>query len=241
MKSTLIALFRIFNIIYLEENVNMQTFASILGLSFLIALILAIIFGVKWFKQREDKSGEDYKQNKKKTIISIIVMVVLFIGSGMAQSAANKQEAEAQAAAQRAKDKKNYKSEKEDFIDDYTNAGSLVEDLSSKEGEEWEDAIDASDDDFDVDATIEDIEENNSEDIDKVEDAIDSLHEADQEIQNNTAAPKKDKETIHAAYLDLKHFASHATSLSGSYNDFVDEHNELDRKITDRIEELEDL
>lgn len=219
----------------------MQSFASFLFLGFLVALVVAIVFGVKWFKARKDRDGDKYKKNKKQAIISIIVMVVLFIGSGMAQSAADEQEAEEQAAAQRAKDKKNYKSEKEFFVDHYAAAGAIIEDLSSKESEEWEDAIDGSDDDFDVDATIEDIEENNSDDIDQVETVLDRMHEADQKIQKNTAAPKKDKEIIHTAYLDLKHFANHATTISGSYNDFVSEHNDLDRKVSDRAEELQDL
>lgn len=122
----------------------MQSIASILSLGFLISLIVAIVFGVKWYKSRKDKAGANYKKNKKRTIVTLVVMVVCLIGGNMAQSAADEQEA----AAQYAKDKKNYKDEKRNFISQYAYVGAAAEDLSNKESDEWGDAIDNSGDDL---------------------------------------------------------------------------------------------
>lgn len=219
----------------------MQSIASILSLGFLIALIVAIVFGVKWYKSRKDKSGENYKKNKKRTIITLVVMIVCLIGGSMAQNAADEEEAEAKAAAQYAKDKKNYKDEKQNFISQYAYVGAAAEDLANKESDEWGDAIDNSGDDFDVDSAIDNIEKKHSDDIDSLEKLINHMHEKDQEIQKNTAAPKSEKETIHSAYLSLKHFANHATYISGSYDDFNDEASKLDRETADKAEELQDL
>lgn len=219
----------------------MQSIASILSLGFLIALIVAIVFGVKWYKSRKDKSGENYKKNKKRMIITLVVMIVCLIGGSLAQNAADEQEAEAEAAAQYAKDKKTYKEDKKLFIGQYGLVGAAAEDLSNKESSEWGDAIDNSGDDFDVDATIDEIEEKHSDDIDSLETLVEHMHEKDQKIQKNTAAPKSEKKTIHSAYLSLKHFVNHATYISGSYDDFTDEAGKLDQETADKTEELQDL
>ena len=215
----------------------MQSIASILSLGFLIALIVAIVFGVKWYKSRKDKSGDNYKKNKKRTIVTLVVMAVCLIGGSMAQNEADEEEQ----AAIEAQDKKNYKGEKEKFIAMYSTLGPAVEQLSEKEGDEWGDAIDNSGYDFDVNSTIDNIEKKNSEDIDNVETVLDKLHTTDQKIQDNSYASGKDKKTIHDAYLSLKHFADHATAIGGSYDDFTDEHNQMDRKTADKLEELQDL
>lgn len=219
----------------------MQSIASILSLGFLIALIVAIVFGVKWYKSRKDKSGENYKKNKKRMIITLVVMIVCLIGGSLAQNAADEQEAEAEAAAQYAKDKKNYKEDKKFFIGQYGLVGAAAEELSNKESNEWADAIDNSGDDFDVDSTVDNIEKKHSDDIDNLEYTLDHMHEKDQSIQKNTAAPKSEKKTIHEAYLSLKHFVNHATYISGSYDDFTDEASKLDRETADKAEELQDL
>lgn len=198
-------------------------------------------FGVKWFKLREDKDSKKFKQNKKRTIITLVILIVCLFGSGMAQNTADEQEAEAQKQVQYAKDKKNYKDDKDDFIHQYKYIAAATEQLSNQEGKEWEEAIDNSDEDFDVDATIDNIEEKHSDDIDSLDTIIGNMHDADQKIQKNTAAPKGEKEKIHSAYLSLKHFTNHATDISGSYNDFTDEHNEMDQEVADKAEELQDL
>ncbi len=219
----------------------MQSLASILALGFIIALIIAIVFGVKWFKLREDKDSKKFKQNKKRTINTLVILIVCLFGSGRAQNTADEQEAEAQKQVQYAKDKKNYKDDKDDFIHQYKYIAAATEQLSNQEGKEWEEAIDNSDEDFDVDATIDNIEEKHSDDIDSLDTIIGNMHDADQKIQKNTAAPKGEKEKIHSAYLSLKHFTNHVTDISGSYNDFTDEHNEMDQEVADKAEELQDL
>lgn len=137
--------------------------------------------------------------------------------------------------------KNDYTFLKERFISLYSSLGAAVEDLSSKEGDEWNDAIENSDDDFDVDATIESIEDKHSEDIKNIALTTESLHKTDQKIQKNSYASESDKETIHDAYLDMKHFSDHATNIHGSYDDFIDEHNDLDQKVADHAEELQDM
>lgn len=222
----------------------MQSIASILFVGFLIALIVAIVFGVKWYKSRKDKSGDNYKKNKKRTIVTLVVMAVCLIGGSMAQNAADEEEQaaiEAQQAAIEAQDKKDYGEEKKKFTEAYGDMCADVEELSSDEADEWEDTIDNSGEDFDVDSTIDSIEDNHSDDIDNVEVGLDALHSEDKKIQNNSYASKKDKETIHNAYLSMKHFSDHATSMYGSYNDFLDAHNKMDQDVSDKLEELQDL
>ena len=213
----------------------MERLSGFLSLIFLIALVVAIVYGIKWWKSRkhEDKS----KKLKKKTLIAVAVIVISFIGF----STVNGQIEQQQEAQVQKKEKTHYKGDKEQFIEKYQDLGATVESLSSKEGDEWGDAIDNSGDDFDVDSTIESIQDKHSDDIDTINDGISELHELDQKIQNNHSVNESDKKTIHKSYLDLKHFADHATNISGSYNDFSDEHNSLDQKTSDHVEELEDL
>ena len=131
----------------------METLSGLFSLIFLIALIVAIVYGIKWWKSRknEDKS----KKLKKKTLIAVAVIVISFIGF----STVNGQiESQNEAQVQK-KEKSNYKDDKEEFIAKYKILGATIENLSSKEGDEWGDAIDNSDGDFDVDSTIEGIQD----------------------------------------------------------------------------------
>lgn len=210
---------------------------SFLSLVFFLSIVAIIISAIILVRSRKDKESKEHKQSKLWTIIFAIVLVVSFVGYGVSS---NHDEEVAQ-AQQYKKDKKNYRKQRDRFVTLYGDIGSVVEDLSTKEGDEWEDAIDNSGDDFDVDSTIDDIEENHSDDIDTVSSSVDKLHSLDQKIQDNSAAPKKEKNTIHKAYLDLKHFGDHATDIYGSYNDFTDKHNSMDQKVADRYEELQDL
>lgn len=215
----------------------METLESFLMLVVLVALIVTIVYGVKWFKNRNDKENVLVKKHKKWFWISVIVMIVAFISAGIVEG--NIEEAEEE--AQTAKEESQYKKDKEEFTQKYVNLAYLTEDLSEKEGNAWNDAIENSDDDFDVSTTIDDITNNNADRISGIEKRIDNLHDIDQKIQDNDSVDASDKDKIHDAYLDVKHFADHATNIAGSYNDFIDEHNELDRKVSDRIEEIRDL
>ena len=219
----------------------METIATLLELVFLISFIVAIVYGIKWFKNRKDKENELFKKNKKRFWISIAVVMISFILGGMAQSSADDTQEQEATAQQEKKDKSNYKDDKEEFANKYFALGHKAETLSSKEGEEWNDAIENSDEDFDVDSAIDNIESNHANEIDDVDSKLSDLHDLDQKIQKNDSVDDSDKEKFHNAYLDVKHFANHATNISGSYNDFMDEHNELDRKVADHIEELQDL
>ena len=156
----------------------------------MIALVVAIVYGIKWWKSRkhEDKS----KKLKKKTLIAVAVIVISFIGF----STVNGQIEQQQEAQVQKKEKTHYKGDKEQFIEKYQDLGATVESLSSKEGDEWGDAIDNSGDDFDVDSTIESIQDKHSDDIDTINDGISELHELDQKIQNNHSVNESDKKTI---------------------------------------------
>ena len=219
----------------------METLAGLLELAFLVSFIVAIVYGVKWFKQRKDKESDQFKKSKKKFIITCVVVVCTFIFGGMAQNSADEVEEQAETAQQQKKNKSNYKDDKEEFATQYFALGHKVEQLSSKEGNEWNDAIENSDDDFDVDSTIDTIQNNHTDEIDDVDSKLSDLHDLDQKIQKNDSVDDSDKEKIHNAYLDAKHFANHATNISGSYDDFMDKHNELDQKVADHVEELQDL
>lgn len=215
----------------------MEVLGSLLTIIFLVSCIVAIVFGVKWFKVRKDKENILFKKNKKRFLITLVVFGISFIGAGIVENRVSEAEEEADIAKQESQ----YKDDKKSFIAGYKIVGYLVEDLSSKEGDEWNDAIENSDGDFDVESAVDTIQSNHSDDIDSVETHIEKLHELDQKIQKNDSVDDSDKEKIHNAYLDLKHFANHATNISGSYNQFTSDHNKLDQKTTDHVEELEDL
>ena len=219
----------------------METLATLLELVFLVSFIVAIVYGIKWFKNRNDKENDLFKKNKKRFWISIAVVVISFILGGMAQSSADDAQEQEATAQQEKKDKSNYKDDKEEFANEYFALGHKVETLSSKEGEEWNDAIENSDEDFDVDSAIDTIQNNHTDEIDDIDSKLSDLHDLDQKIQKNDSVDDSDKEKFHNAYLDVKHFANHTTNISGSYNDFMDEHNDLDRKVADHVEELQDL
>ena len=67
----------------------METLATLLELVFLVSFIVAIVYGIKWFKNRNDKENDLFKKNKKRFWISIVVVVLTFILGGMAQSSAD--------------------------------------------------------------------------------------------------------------------------------------------------------
>lgn len=134
----------------------MEILVTLFDLVFLVAFIVAIVYGVRWFKGRKDKENESLKKNKKYFWISLIVMIISLLIAGMAQGSIDEAQ-EQQATEQQEKNKSNYKDDKEDFIDQYGTLGSKVEDLSKQEGKEWSDAIDNSDD-FDVESAVETIQ-----------------------------------------------------------------------------------
>ena len=57
----------------------METLATLLELVFLVSFIVAIVYGIKWFKNRNDKENDLFKKNKKRFWISIAVVVISFI------------------------------------------------------------------------------------------------------------------------------------------------------------------
>ena len=44
----------------------MEALSEILTLAFCVALVVLIVFGIKWYKRRKDKEAPEYKQYKKK-------------------------------------------------------------------------------------------------------------------------------------------------------------------------------
>ena len=61
----------------------MQIISDALLLIVFFSLITAIIYGIRWFRNRKNKEIKDYKKNKRFTIISLIVLfsAVWFVGS----------------------------------------------------------------------------------------------------------------------------------------------------------------
>ena len=167
----------------------MEVLGSLLTIIFLISCIVAIVFGVKWFKVRKDKENILFKKNKKRFLITLVVFVISFIGAGIVENSVSEAEEEADIAKQESQ----YKDDKKSFIAGYKIVGYLVEDLSSKEGDEWNDAIENSDGDFDVESAVDTIQSNHSDDIDSVETHIEKLHELDQKIQKNDSVDDSDK------------------------------------------------
>lgn len=51
----------------------MEVLGSLLTIIFLISCIVAIVFGVKWFKVRKDKENILFKKNKKRFLITVLL------------------------------------------------------------------------------------------------------------------------------------------------------------------------
>lgn len=59
----------------------MEILGDLFSLIFLGALICVIIFAIMWFRTNREKDKEKYQKSKKYTIISIIMLVIGFVGS----------------------------------------------------------------------------------------------------------------------------------------------------------------
>lgn len=212
----------------------METLSTIFALIFLASIVALLIFGIKWFRGRKDKESVKYKRNKLYTWISVGVLVVSFIGMGYAEGVIEEREV--------AQERKEYKSDKSEFYLTYFLLWGKTENLSQDEGNEWESAIDNSNgDDFDIDATINSIEKKHDKDINDVQSDLDGLRKLNKRIQDNDQVSSKDKKVYQTAYENLRNFANHAIEPSGSYNDFIDEHNEYDTDVSNSYNDLKDL
>ncbi|WP_218046815.1 pilin [Limosilactobacillus reuteri] len=222
----------------------MQIISDALLLIVFFSLIAAIIYGIRWFRNRKNKESKEYKKNKRFTIVSLIVLfsAVWFVGSVedyIDQHSQQTTQTEKKITTNNSQTE--YLENKEDFIRVFTSLGIKTEDLSKAEGNEWRDAIRNEGENFNASTSVKKIEDNHRSEIIKVKELSDQLHQLDQKIQQNDYPSKADKETIHEAYLNLKHFATHATDLGGSFETYVQEHNDLDRKMGDSAEALKDL
>ena len=122
----------------------MQIISDALLLIVFFSLITAIIYGIRWFRNRKNKESKEYKKNKRFTIISLIVLfsAVWFVGS-----VEDYIDQHSQPPTQTDKNittnnsQTEYLENKEDFIRVFTSLGIKTEDLSKAEGNEWRDAI----------------------------------------------------------------------------------------------------
>ena len=56
----------------------METLAGLLELAFLVSFIVAIVYGVKWFKQRKDKESDQFKKSKKKFRQAVFALYLIY-------------------------------------------------------------------------------------------------------------------------------------------------------------------
>ena len=122
----------------------MQIISDALLLIFFFSLITAIIYGIRWFRNRKNKESKEYKKNKRFTIISLIVLfsAVWFVGSVedyIDQHSQQTTQTEKNITTNNSQTE--YLENKEDFIRVFTSLGIKTEDLSKAEGNEWRDAI----------------------------------------------------------------------------------------------------
>lgn len=222
----------------------MQIISDALILLSLFALITTIVYGIRWFKNRKNKKNNEYKKNKRYAIISL---VILFSALWFADSLEDYIDQHSQQSVQTEKTTKKssgqseYLENKEDFIRTFTSLGIKTEDLSKTEGNEWRNAIRDEGENFSAPTSVKKIEAKHKDEITEVKELTEQLHQLDQKIQQSAYPSRNDKETIHEAYLSLKHFSVHATDLGGSFETYVQEHNDLDRKMGDSAEALKDL
>lgn len=122
----------------------MQIISDSLLLIVFFSLITAIIYGIRWFRNRKNKESKEYKKNKRFTIISLIVLfsAVWFVGSVedyIDQHSQQTTQTEKNITTNNSQTE--YLENKEDFIRVFTSLGIKTEDLSKAEGNEWRDAI----------------------------------------------------------------------------------------------------
>ena len=122
----------------------MQIISDALLLIVFFSLITAIIYGIRWFRNRKNKESKEYKKNKRFTIISLIVLfsAVWFVGSVedyIDQHSQQTTQTEKNITTNNSQTE--YLENKEDFIRVFTSLWIKTEDLSKAEGNEWRDAI----------------------------------------------------------------------------------------------------
>ena len=88
---------------------------------------MSIIFGVKWYKRRNDKIASEYKQYKKKFWISLAICAGFFVCAGIVNGNTGDQENEAQSEQEAEGSKNSYKENKAAFIKTYKALGYKTE------------------------------------------------------------------------------------------------------------------
>ena len=122
----------------------MQIISDALLLIVFFSLITAIIYGIRWFRNRKNKESKEYKKNKRFTIISLIVLfsAVWFVGSVedyIDQHSQQTTQTEKNITTNNSQTE--YLENKEDFIRFFTSLGIKTEDLYKAEVNEWRHAF----------------------------------------------------------------------------------------------------
>lgn len=146
----------------------MQSISDALLLIVFFSLIAAIIYGIRWFRNRKNKESKEYKKNKRFTIISLIVLfsAVWFVGSVedyIDQHSQQTTQTEKNITTNNSQTE--YLENKEDFIRVFTSLGIKTEDLSKAEGNEWRDAIRNEGENFSASTSVKKIEDNHRSEI----------------------------------------------------------------------------
>lgn len=144
---------------------------------------------------------------------------------------------------------KQAQAEKEKSFDEYSKKfkklyiemGPETETISKYIADQWEDGIDKSsddDEDFDVDSVVKKAAEEKSYEIYELESENKELKKQ-YDLLTGFAPDKQTLQEYKSAYNDLEDFINHATSPSGNYESYVDEHNNLDSKVGKHIKEFQ--
>lgn len=180
---------------------------------------------------------------KKQTVIKVgkigsaivgSLFLISLICTGTATHIHNKQVAE----EQRIKKQKNKKFKKQlsAYKTDYVLAILDAEDTAKSENKAWEDSIDDSDDDYDVEDAVSKIVDDNEDDISEMQDKVSSAKSKLDSMKKNDTGTY-DYAYYKKSYKNLDKLSEFVSSPTGSYSDFISTFNDLHTDCEDILKD----
>ena len=195
-----------------------------------VTFLIIIGFAITWIVGKIIRRNGPKRTGKIGIIITLPIMLIGLITTGVSGYKIEEQQARADEIVKN----KNYlfKKAAQQFSNKYLSVGSTLEDTGTAEYKSWGDAIDNSDDDFDVNETVANIVAKNISDIDRADTGVSYLKKRLTLMSKNDTG-KYDYKGYEKAYNRIQKFYNFVSYPNGSYSDFSDTMTTLDDNVTD--------
>ena len=210
----------------------------LLTVSFIILVITLLIiigFAITWIVGKIVKRNGPKKTGKIGIFITLPIMLVSLIATGISGYKIQVQQAESEQIVKSENHKFNISARQ--FSNKYITAGSNMEDIGTNEYKSWGDEIDNSSDsdNFDVDTVVANIVSDNSDKISSADDDMIYLKKRIVTMKDNNNG-KYDYSGYEKAYNRINKFYKFVSYPTGSYSEFSDTMTKLDNNVSDSYE-----